>query len=491
MSLKLQVIFNFLSKFSLQLNIFILSIILVRYLDKSTYGTYLQFQLCVNTGIYMFTLGIPHSIYYFYSKAINRQKYMLACMGVLVCLGVLIALAINAGDFVGEWLNNSELNKYTLLIGIAIICLLPYEMAEPFLISAKRGNYFSILNAAFGMLFFLVILGSLYLEAGLGEMFTAITALYVIQFFLLLVLIFRHSHNDNKANVAEGPQGVSIRQVARYCLPISLQVMIGKMSGMLDRYVISASFTPSQFAVYSRGATHLPIIDILPYSMSNVLFPSYTEYHNTGRIDMMFSLWRKAIVKVALLVYPIFAFFCVFSPDFIIILYTEQYSDSIPIFQVYLATLLIKLAISDTLMRVAGKTSYMPYIAGISLLTNLLLALVLLKLLGIIGPAIATIFVVFLNAYLCMAITKKIYSVKWRDMIPWLDLGKILFVSMLAVLPLFLIKDRLLNFFEFCFAFGVYVSLFAILALLFKLTTIEEIKQQYLLPMLNKYNRKR
>ena len=490
MSLKLQVIFNFLSKFTLQVNIFILSIILVRYLDKNTYGTYLQFQLCVNTGIYMFTLGIPHSVYYFYSKVNNKLRYILTSMAVMVCLGVLIAVTLNYGDFLGEWLNNDDLNKFAFLIGISIVALLPYELAEPFLISAKKSNYFSVLNAVSGMFFFLIVLFCLMLEKSLDVIFTSITTLYVVQFLVLLSMIvyFAKGGSDEKKDLRN--VDVTFKQIVSYCLPISLQVMIGKMGGMLDRYIISVNFNPAEYAVYSRGATHLPIIEILPYSMSNILFPKYVAYHESAQIDKMFLLWRKAISKVALLIYPVFAFFGLYSGDFIVIVYTEQYLDSVPIFQVYLAMLLIKVAIMDTLMRVAGKTNFMPYIATISMVSNLVLGLVLLNYLGIIGPAIATIFVIFLNAFLCLFFTKRVYSVSWREMVPWWHLGKILFVSVVAILPFYIFKAERVGLIELGFSFGFYILMFVLLAIVFKLTTFSEIKIQYLQPVLNKLKKK-
>jgi len=239
----------------------------------------------------------------------------------MASIGLLIAITINAGGFIGNWLNNPELNKYTLMIGLAIIAMLPYELAEPFLISANKSNHFSVLNALAAISYFVIVLSSLLMNKSLGFIFTSITALYVTQFSVLFIMMLRYSKNSSGGE----DKRVTLKQVINYCLPISLQLLVGKMSGMLDRYIISSNFTPAQYAVYSRGATQLPIIEILPYSMSNVLFPKYSSYQESGKLKELFELWQKAMMKVAFLVYPVFAFFCVYSYDFIVIIYTDEY----------------------------------------------------------------------------------------------------------------------------------------------------------------------
>lgn len=489
MNLKLQVVFNILSKFSLQLNIFVLSIVLVRFLDQSDYGTYLQFQLCVNTGIYMFTLGVPHSIYYFFSKVKSKRVYMLSCVGVMMFTGIVVASILNYGDYLGDILNNPDLNNFALLIGVAVIVLLPYELAEPFLISAKKSNLFSVVNAVAGLAFFVIVLICLYLEVDLGTIFTSIVTLYVTQFLLLFVLIVLYSR-DHEGEGERKRSPVPFKQVVKYCVPVSMSVMIGRMGAYFDRFIISINFDPAQFAVYSRGATHLPIVDIFAYSVNNVLFPKYVECHDAGKTDELFRLWRKGITKIALLIYPLLAFFWVYAEDFIIILYTDQYADSVPVFQVYLIALLAKLAIFDTMMRVSGNTRYMPYIAATSLAINLPLSLILLNYFGIVGPAIATIVTIFVTLFLCLEVTRRIYSVTWSHIMPWLDLGKIFMVSFLAVLPLYLLKGYRVNLFEMGFSFALFVLLAAGLVVVFKLATVDEIKDQFVAPVLNKIKRR-
>ena len=76
-------------------------------------------------------------------------------------------------------------------------------------------------------------------------------------------------------------------------------------------------------------------------------------------------------------------------------------------------------------------------------------------------------------------------------MVPWWILGKILFVSLLAIVPFYLFKEGRVNLVELGLSFTVYGLVYLLLALMFKLTTVSEINTQYLQPILSKFNKNR
>jgi len=145
----------------------------------------------------------------------------------------------------------------------------------------------------------------------------------------------------------------------------------------------------------------------------------------------------------------------------------------------------------DVLMRVAGKTYYMPYVAIASLVVNVSLAFLLLRYIGILGPAIASVFVVFFNAFLVLFFTRKIYGVAWKDLIPWWGLIKIIFVAALSVIPFYALKPDQVNLLELLLSFALYEIIFFTFSIFFRLTTLAEIKEQYIEPALNKINKYR
>jgi len=479
MKLKLQAIVNFLSKVSTQLNIFILSIILVRYLDKSAYGTYLQFQLVVNMCIYTLTMGLPHSIYYFLPKAKNPRRYIFFIFLALVLVGTSVAsfLIINNG-FLGNLFNNEVLSSFSVYIGIAVFCLLPFGLIESFLVTVGRNNLYATINAVISVIFFLSVLVPLNFNLGLQAVFFNITCLYIAQFCVLIYVLIKYS-KDIPIGKNQPRERITFKKVFKFSFPISLSVFIGKAAREIDRYIISVKFLPSQYAVYSRGAIHIPFIEILPYSTASVLMPKYTEYYDAGNFDRVLELWNESIRKISLIVYPCFAFLWLFATEIIIILYTEQYSNSVPIFRIYLFSLIVKLAVYDSLIRVSGKTKYLSYLAIISLVTNTIASLILLGFMGVRGPAIATIIVIISGVFIQLSITRSIFMTSWAKVYPWKFLAKTMSISILSISPIFFIKSHFgkINILEMGIIFLAYLTIYCIMALGFKLVSLSEIRE--------------
>jgi len=483
---KLQVLYNFLSKVSTQLNVFILSILLVRYLSKDSYGTYLQFQLTVNTCIYALTMGLPHSVYYFLPKAKNPRQYIFSIFFFLLMVGVSVAaLIIFSDNLLGGLFNNPELNPFSVHISIAVICLLPFELIEPFFLSVDRNDLYSIFNAVVSVIFFLLVFIPLSLGYDLKEVFFGITCLYICQFAGLVYVLIKFS---DKIPNRQNKETITIKKVFDFSFPISLSVFINKAAREIDRYIISIKFLPSQYAVYSRGAIHVPFIEMLPYSTNNVLMSKYTNYHDMGKFDEMFKLWRESIKKLSLIVYPCFSFLWIFAAEIIVILYTEQYRGSVPIFKIYLTSLIVKLAVYDSIIRVSGQTKYLSLLAVVSLVVNTAASLILLKYMGVRGPAIATIFVVILGVLIQLSITKSIFSVGWSDVYPFKELIKTMLVAIVSIVPIFIVKPYLgkITLLKLGVAFPTYIFIYICLAMLLKLISREELKELMKLMPFNK-----
>jgi O-antigen/teichoic acid export membrane protein len=109
MNLTDKTIINILAQSSNAVLLFISSVVLVRYLDKTEYGTYMQIMLISNTTIMLTLLGLPQSIYYFYPKVLNRSHFIFRNILISLFIGMIAALLIYIlKNRLGVWLNKNQ-----------------------------------------------------------------------------------------------------------------------------------------------------------------------------------------------------------------------------------------------------------------------------------------------------------------------------------------------------------------------------------------------
>lgn len=167
-----------------------------------------------------------------------------------------------------------------------------------------------------------------------------------------------------------------------------------------DRLIIMGFLSVDSFAVYTIGAMRIPFLPVLRTSLVNTLVPEVAEgYHETGKVPgESLHAWRRAIQLTALIIIPAFIFLEIFSNEFILGLYTTKYTESVVIFQVFLFLVPSYLLSYGIFLQGTGRTKPILYQSVIFIVLNVILSLVLLKFLGLVGPAIGTVIANFIAA---------------------------------------------------------------------------------------------
>jgi O-antigen/teichoic acid export membrane protein len=204
--------------------------------------------------------------------------------------------------------------------------------------------------------------------------------------------------------------------------------------------MISIYFTPAQYAIYSRGAMELPLVNIITYPIvAGLLMPTFVrqlsgKQRNTKEFVQ---LWQNTIRKIALIIFPIFVLLLVISRQFITLLYTDNYAGSVNIFRIYLFLALTNIAAYDVILQAAGKTRFVLYITTFALFFNLILNFILIKSLGVLGPPLATVITIFLTTGFYLITIKMVLQLSYTQVFPWVKLAKILIVAGIAGLLTF------------------------------------------------------
>lgn len=448
MNLTDKTIINILAHSSNAVLLFISSVVLVRYLDKTEYGTYMQIMLISNTAIMLALLGLPQSIYYFYPKVLNRSHFIFRNILISIFIGMIAALLIYVlKNRLSVWLNNPIISDYGWLISCLIFFRSLSNFREPILLSGGQ----LILNAISAVLCNFVFYTPLIIVAIFCFQSLKILLLillfssgveFIINFlFMFNVFLKEKKPKCNNNEMSKNDQlTVSLKKQLFYALPIGISSYLGIISRQFDQFIVSVYFAPKDFAVYSRGAMRIPFLSTLSFRINNIMMPNYVASYQRGDLRSFFYYFHRSIEKLAKVNFPAFSFLFAVAPTLISFLYTNEYVDAASILRVYLGLLVVQITSYAIICRASGKTSFIMHATIISFLINIILSLLLVSMFGAIGAAVATLIAIVVSNFYLLILSCKILNTSLEKIFPWVYLFRLFTVSFIASIPVYCLE---------------------------------------------------
>ncbi len=432
-------------------------VILVRLMSKYDYGSYRQIMLIYYTFSPILVLGIPKSIYYFFPRLIEekRRTFVFQSIYILIILGVIVLLILYflAGE-IASYFNNSRLTPLIKIICFSFIFGLPLQCFNPIMFCLNLHKKSVFTNIFYVLLTTLSIILPVLLGYNLDVIFCSLILSLIIQFLYFVFLI-----NKNIVGKFRIEKQL-IKDQFKYGLPVGFSEISGIINRQLDKFFISFYYLPQQFAIYSIGARELPFVNLITYSISNVIQPRLVELHHQGRKSDFIRLWHESTRKTALVIFPIFVFFFIMAEEFIVLLFTDSYIESVIFLKVYLFVLIFRISAYGPVLLAMGypKIVFMASILG--LLFNIVFNYAFINFFGMIGPAYATVMInLFLFFYLLVNIKIKL-DINFKEVLPWNKILQIMIVSSISGTTIYLIfflinTDALLMFSINLIIFGI------------------------------------
>lgn len=387
----------------------LIGIALARLLLPAELGSYRQLFLIYTTFSTLLLLGIPQSLLFFLPKfkhPDSQAEHISQSVKLVSALAFAFAAAILIfKNFIADKFHNPQLSVRPILFAVYPLFMFITQIYSSVMLGLKQPQKaagFTLFSVVTDCVF---ILGTALLTRNLhwivgGVMFSAFLQWGFAQWQL----------SAFRVPVSFDPQ--FYRDQLGYSLPLGLSSIIGMLSIQLDKFVISGFFRPEDFAVFSVGAMELPFISILSNSVNSILLPNISSDRAA-----LAEIYRGAVRKNALLVFPLCLLFFLFAQPLITFLYTGQYAASVPFFQVYLLILPLRIASFGIIFMALDRTRYIMYNAVLVLVSNLILNLVLVRTMGMMGAAVATVIVTWLSVVLYLT---------WMKLLLKLDLAALL-----------------------------------------------------------------
>lgn len=451
---------------------FVTPLILVRIFDLETFGTYKQWFLLYITLLAITQIGMSDSLLYFLPRAgAEAGQYVMNSVLFLAAVGTAAAmiLALSSGA-IAEWMSNQALVPLIPLLGLYLLLMQASIGLETVMTARSAYRAAAITYAATDVtraLFLIVpvlFVPSLYALLCGGVTFAALRLLYTIGYF------WRQFGSNFRPDAA-----CFTRQLA-YALPFALYVVASIAQENLHQYAVSGLFDAATFAIYSVGCLQIPLADVVATTVCNVMMVNMTHAIHDGRETDVIDLWHDTVRKLALAFFPLVCLLLITARDLIVMLFTDNYLASVPIFMVGVTAMLFGTVPTDGLLRVYARTKTL---LAINLLRFTMIALLIhwsITSFGLVGAMLITVLAFALGKAFALLTAASLWRIRIGRLLPWRTLTEIAALSIAAGLPALAVAYgvQTVPSLRILLAGTVYASAYVGMALTFGLLTAQE-----------------
>lgn len=391
-------------------------LILVRLFSVEEFGLYKQVLLVHGTLLQILQFALPASLSYFAVWNVEaRSSFISQTFWLLILAGVLGgSLLIIFRRQLATWMQSPGLESLIPLLALFIVLSLSSAFLEGLMIALKHTHraawtYFCLEMTRTG-----AMIGAVLLMGGV----VAILWAGVLWAFARCVTLFAYVRRLGVALFRRLERRRVLEQW-RYAYPFAFGVILLTCADTLHFYLVSLLYDVKVFAVYSAGFIQFPFVEIAFASLADVTLVRLTELRREGRVQDIQEVIAGSVLKLGLVLIPLYMWLLINANDLMRILYTERFAESASVFMVSLTIVPITVLGLDYVPRGFGDTGF---IFRINLL-RLLLTGSLTSLLGIsFGPiwlAVGTVLALIITKGLTIRRVGSLLGVPAGRLLPW------------------------------------------------------------------------
>jgi len=418
---------------------FLAPLILVRLFDQAQFGTYKQLFLVYVTLYVLSQLGLAESLFYFIPRATRGAGgYVANSMLALAGTGLAsLALLWATAPGLARWLGNPDLAHHLPLLGVFLMLMLPSTALEIVMISRRRYTDGAIAYGVSDVLRALAFVVPALVWRGLDGLLVGAAAFAAVRLCVSVIYLRRELGPSFRPHAA-----LAWEQLA-YVLPYALAVLVETAQLNYHQYAVAHRFDAATFAVYAVGCFQLPLLELVASPLSNVMMVRMGERLRDGQGDEALAVCNRTSRTLALVFFPVLALLLVMARDVIVLLFTDRYVASVPIFMVCSFNLLATVLQTDAMLRVYAATRLMLVFGTLKLLMIATLIGASISAFGLPGAALIWVASTLVMKAVALGSLKRLLGVGVGRLVPWRDLGLIASASATAALPALLVRAAL------------------------------------------------
>jgi O-antigen/teichoic acid export membrane protein len=408
----------------------LVAVVLARFLDRADFGTFNQVWLVNKSLLYLFALGLPVSVYYFLPQLPEAKVkgFILQTMLSLALLALPFSVSMYVlADSLAVYFHNPGLAYYLRLFAIYPLVTLPTISTETILISLGRTKHAALFEMVTKIGMIVAVTAAGMLGDRLDLVFKALVAYGIAQSLLGVCMVWQRVRGLKfHCSLADW------RSQIAFSAPYGFATLAGALNYQVDKVLVALFYPPSVFALYAAGAFEIPLAGVTSVPVVSVIMGELTQKFKSGDIEGFLQLWHQSILKLAVPIFAVAAFLMVFAEPVVKALFSSEYADSVGPFRMYLLFIPMRVTVLEQVLASLGETKFVFKAQVASMIVNIVLAYILVRSIGWLGPALCAVFTGYLFAALLMLNIRGRLHVSLGRLVPWQALGRVGLIAILA-----------------------------------------------------------
>lgn len=390
------------------------TMVLSKTLPLEAYGTYSTGNLIITTSTLISAFGLIDAVNYYYNgkNAKERLGYINTIFFLItLCGGATGIIILGAQNLLTQYFHNPMLEM-----------IYAYIAFRPFLQNLSLG--LQNLQVSIGKAKFVAVRNALVSASKLGAII--ITALYtknILTIFKCMLIVEIISHffyykvlRDNNVHInLFKPNWIKIKEILVFCIPLGIYLQTNALSRDLDKYIIGFFERTEKLAIYTNCSTKLPF-DLLSGPLVILLIPLLTRCIQKEDYENGAELFRSYL-KIGYISTLSFGFGVILvASQAVQFLYGSKYLSGVSIFIIYIFVDMINFISYSLVLSARGKTKELMMVSCGALVVNLVINYFLYKIMGFVGPAVATVIITAGVSFILLTKSAKILKKSIRSL---------------------------------------------------------------------------
>jgi O-antigen/teichoic acid export membrane protein len=410
---------------------FVTPLVLVRMFDLDTFGTYKQWFLLYFTVLIVTQIGMSESLLYFLPRADGQAgRYVMNSLLFLTGVGAAAAalLIVNA-DTIARWMSNPALAPLIPLLGLYLLLMQASIGLETVMTARGAFRSAAIAYAVTDVTRALFLILPVLIVPSLRSLFQGALAFAVLRF------VYTVHYFSRTFGAGFRPDAACFRLQLLYALPFALSVVASVAQENFHQYAVSGLFDTATFAIYSVGCLQIPLVDLVATTVCNVMMVGMTNAIHDGREADVIDLWHQTVRKLALVFFPLTGLLLIAARDVIVMLFTDAYLSSVPVFMIGVTAVVFAAVPIDGLLRVYAKTRTLLVMNLARLALIVVLIHWFITSFGLVGAIAVTVLALAVGKAIGLSAASSVWQVGIGRLLPWRALSLVAVASVMAGLP--------------------------------------------------------
>jgi O-antigen/teichoic acid export membrane protein len=397
----------------------VLAPLLARKLSLDDYGVYKQIDLAASLITPFLILGFDKSITYFVPRkgADQRAEISSAYIPILFAAVVILATALALPKPFATTFGCATLRPVVLTASVYAIAAALGVIGGRSLISVGSAKTSALLPVFIGLPRTLLLVSAAFLWPTLGTVLWTLFAFSSIEIVVWTVVLHRAGYLSWRAFST-----VVLKRQVKYGGVLAFVALAQTWAAKIDRYLVSSMLPTARFAIFSNGKTRVPLLPIFSRALGDAVAPQYSKLESEKRHREMADLWRKSVdtlLPIGLLSSLCLSLTARWS---IPLVYGPNFTEAVPIFQVFSFALLLDSLISvEQILRSLAALRFLLGTVLVSLAVRILIGVYILNRGGehmLVNLVAAQLLVAFLTFLVRITYIRHRLGVSWGVLAP-------------------------------------------------------------------------